>query len=192
MARLGFYFDSRMCIGCRTCQIACKDKNDLEVGINFRQVSSFEVGKYPNAIWFHYSSSCNHCENPKCVEGCPTGAMHIAEDGTVQPNPDKCIGCQYCTWNCPYGVPQYIEAKGKVLKCDSCKDLRDKGENPACVDACIMRCLKFGDLDKLEAEYGPGLVKELPIMEKASKTNPSILIKPKDAALNPNYKKIEI
>lgn len=192
MSRLGFYFDSQMCIGCRTCQVACKDKNDLDVDVNFRTVSSFEVGTYPNSIWFHFSAACNHCEDPKCVIGCPTGAMHISEDGTVQHDENKCIGCQYCVWNCPYGAPQFIESKGKVGKCNSCKDLRDKGENPACVDACVMRCLKFGDLDKLEAENGSELISELPILPKSSTSKPSLLIKPKDAALNPNFRKIEI
>ncbi len=192
MGRLGFYFDSRMCMGCRTCQVACKDKNRLDVGTLFRSVQSFETGVYPNATIYHYSGSCNHCENPKCVAGCPTGAMYKAEDGTVQHDDDLCIGCRYCTWNCPYNVPQYIKEKHVVEKCNTCKDLRDNGQNPVCVDSCPMRAIKFGDLDDLKAEYGSGLVNELPILTNASVTSPSLLINPKSCALEEKFEEVEL
>ena len=68
----GFYFDMTACIGCRTCQVACKDKNDLEMGVIFRRLSDFEVGEYPAVQTYHYSGSCNHCEKPECVAACPT------------------------------------------------------------------------------------------------------------------------
>lgn len=192
MSKLGFYFDMEACIGCRTCQIACKDKNNLDVGVLFRRVRSFETGVYPQPNAFNYSGACNHCSEAKCVKGCPTGAMYHAEDGTVQHDNDKCIGCRYCIWNCPYGAPQYIEEKGVVMKCDSCKDLRDAGQNPACVDACLMRCLDFGEIDKLKAKYGPDLVKELPILPSSAITNPNVLIKPKDCALQRGCKEKEV
>lgn len=192
MSKLGFYFDSSSCIGCRTCQVACKDRNRLEVGVNFRKVRTFETGVYPNPNRFHYSGACNHCEEAKCVKGCPTGALHTADDGTVQHDKNKCIGCKYCMWNCPYGVPQFIEERGIIGKCDSCKDLRDKGENPACVDSCIMRSLEFGDLDELAAKHGSDLVQDLPILPSSSITNPSILITPKNCALDPNYEEVEV
>jgi len=191
-SRLGFYFDSRACIGCRACQIACKDRNDLGVGVLFRKVSTFETGTYPTAQTYHYSGTCNHCAEAKCVKGCPTGAMHFAEDGTVQHDKNKCIGCRYCVWNCPYGVPQFIKETGIVGKCDSCKDFRENGNNPVCVDACVMRCLDFGDLDKLSAKYGIDLVKKLPILPSADITDPSILIKPKKSALNSQYKERQV
>ena len=92
----GFYFDMTACIGCRTCQVACKDKNDLEMGVIFRRLSDFEVGEYPAVQTYHYSGSCNHCEKPECVAACPNAAMYIdEEDGTVQHDDEKCIGCQY-------------------------------------------------------------------------------------------------
>lgn len=192
MGKLGFYFDMSTCIGCRTCQIACKDKNDLKVGIIFRQVKTFESGVYPDPGVYHYSGTCNHCTEAKCVKGCPTGAMHYGEDGTVQHDKDKCIGCQYCVWNCPYGVPQFFEESGIVGKCDSCLDLRSAGENPACVDACIMRCLEFGDLDELKAKHGSGLVTQLPILPPADITQPSLSIKPKSYALDSAYKERKV
>lgn len=188
MKKLGFYFDMNMCIGCRVCQIACKDVKDLKMGTLFRQVRTFETGVYPAPGLYHYSGACNHCTEAKCVKGCPTGALDYAEDGTVQHDKDQCIGCKYCTWNCPYGVPQFIEEKGIISKCDSCKDLRDAGGNPACVDSCVMRCIEFGDLDELAAKYGVSVVQDLPILPSSSITSPSLLITPKKCALDPNYK----
>lgn len=176
MTQLGFYFDMTTCVGCKACQIACKDKNDLLVGELFRRVYEFEEGVFPNVTGYYLSLSCNHCAEAKCVRGCPTGAMHFADDGTVQHDKELCIGCKYCVWNCPYSIPHYFERKNVVSKCDTCKDLRDNGENPACVDACIMRCLKFGDIEALKAEHGDNLVKELPTMPSASHTNPSTVI----------------
>lgn len=192
MGQFGFYFDMTFCIGCRTCQIACKDKNNLKVGTIFRRVRTFEAGRYPNAIMYHFSGTCNHCTEAKCVKGCPTGAMHYGEDGTVQHDASMCIGCKYCTWNCPYSVPQYMEGKNVVGKCDTCMDLREAGKNPVCVDACIMRCLKFGNLDELKKEYGTDLVREIPIQPSATVTVPSLLIKPKNCALDSDYKEKEV
>ena len=79
----GFYFDMTRCIGCRACQVACKDKNRLEVGTLYRNVKSYTVGTFPNVKSYSYSGSCNHCENPICLANCPTGAISKAEDGTV-------------------------------------------------------------------------------------------------------------
>ena len=182
MSRMGFYFNQSLCTGCKACQVACKDKNNLNVGILFRKVRTFETGKYPNPGTYHYSGSCNHCAEPKCVKGCPTGAMHKAQDGTVQHDRELCIGCRYCVWNCPYSVPQYIEEFNAVGKCDSCKDLRDQGQNPVCVDACNMRILEWGDLDELKANH-KNTVSDLPILPKSDITKPSTLIETRTCAL---------
>ena len=108
----GFYFNQQMCIGCRTCQVACKDKNDLEVGYLFRRVESFEVGEFPAPATFHYSGACNHCHTPACVEVCPAGATYInEEDGTVQHDDEACIGCGYCFQVCPTQA-LYVDKKG--------------------------------------------------------------------------------
>ncbi len=110
----------------------------------------------PNGVFsYSLSISCMHCENPVCMEGCPAGGItKREEDGIVIINTDDCIGCRYCEWTCPYGAPQYDAEQGVMTKCDFCVDLLDAGQNPACVDACVMRCLKYGDLDELRAEYG--------------------------------------
>ncbi|MDQ7093644.1 DMSO/selenate family reductase complex B subunit [Desulfosporosinus sp. PR] len=155
MTQLGFHIDMGKCIGCKTCQIACKDKNDLHIGALFRRVYDLESGKFPKPRLSHISLGCNHCAQPNCVRNCPTGAMYKrAEDGLVLHDNAKCIGCRLCVWSCPYGAPQYIEAEGKVGKCTFCDDLLAKGENPACVDACIMRAIDYGDMAELRRKYG--------------------------------------
>ena len=183
---LGFYFDMTRCIGCRACQVACKDKNNLEVGILFRKAKTYEGGSFPDVKLFNFSSTCNHCENPACVAICPTGAMYKAEDGTVIHDDDMCIGCKSCMTACPYEVPQFDEAASIVKKCDACAYLRAKGQKPACVDACPNRALDFGDLDELKAKYGSDLVSKVAVMPE-SPTNPSVLIKSKDYAVEGEF-----
>lgn len=181
MTQIGFYFDMNKCSGCRTCQVACKDRNDLEVGMLFRHVRTYEVGTYPDARMLHYSGTCNHCANPACVENCPTGAMQKLEDGTVINDPEVCIGCGTCAASCPYEVPQLDEVEKLARKCDSCKSLRDNGGSPVCVDACLMRCIDFGDIDELRAKYGDDLVNGQTFLPDPTLTNPSLLIKRRES-----------
>ena len=184
---LGFYFDMTRCVGCRACQVACKDKNRLEVGIVLRNAKTYEVGEFPDVKTYSYSASCNHCEDPACVKVCPTGAMYKAEDGTVICDTALCNGCKMCAMACPYKVPQYDEAAAVVRKCDACAYLRAKGQNPACVDACPSRALDFGDLDELRAKYGEGLTNKIAILPEAKITGPNVLIKAKEIAFNDNF-----
>lgn len=178
MAQLAFYYDMSACIGCKTCEIACKDKNDLNVGPRFRRVYDIERGKYPNPRFTHISVGCNHCEDPKCVENCPTGSLYKREeDGLVLQHVEKCIGCRLCVWSCPYEAPQYIEEKGRIGKCDFCVELLENGENPACVDACVMRVLQYGDLEELQAKYGD--VRDAEGYPSSLITKPSMIITPK-------------
>jgi anaerobic dimethyl sulfoxide reductase subunit B (iron-sulfur subunit) len=182
MAQLGFYFDSTHCIGCRTCHVACKDKNNLGVGPVFRHVFTFEGGKFPQPWVYHLSMACNHCSDPACVNNCPTGAMHKnADTGIVEVDKSKCIGCRYCMWSCPYDAVSFIEEEGKVGKCNFCSDLLAQGQNPACVDACVMRVLKFGDLDKLRQEYGD--TSDIVGLPDSGITKPSLVITPKPVAM---------
>lgn len=182
----GFYFNSRRCVGCRTCQVACKDKNRLDSGTRFRSVTSYQVGMYPDAMLYHYAATCNHCEKPACVEVCPNAATYIDEaDGTVQHDDEKCIGCEYCVKACPYGVPQLIEDIQKTHKCDACFQLRAAGEQPACVAACPMRALEFGPIKELRAAH-PEAVNHVTILPDPAQTNPSVAIEAKKAALEPD------
>lgn len=180
MAQKGFFYDMTVCTSCKTCQIACNDKNGLTVGTLFRKVHLYEGGKYPKPWVYNISISCNHCSDPKCAVNCPTGAIYKRADGIVAHNADKCIGCKLCTWSCPYEAPKYIEDRGVAGKCDFCVDLIDKGENPACVDACLMRALHYGELEELARKYGGSAdAKGLP---DSSITKPSLLIKPNKEA----------
>lgn len=178
MAQVGFFIDVTKCIGCKTCVVSCKDKNDLEVGRNFRRVYSFEDGEFPNPSLTHLSISCNHCDEPKCIENCPTTAIYKREeDGVVLIDHDKCVGCKYCEWNCPYGAPQYNEEIGKMTKCDTCIDLREEGEEPACVTSCPMRAIEFGPIDELRRKHGANSdIRGLP---SSSITKPNLVIKDK-------------
>jgi anaerobic dimethyl sulfoxide reductase subunit B (iron-sulfur subunit) len=117
-----------------------------------------------------------HCQNPACVQACPTGAMSKDENGIVSVNQDQCVGCRYCEWACPYGAPQFIEELGVMSKCNFCKDLVSQGEKPACVAACVMRALDFGEIDELRAKHGSQASIE-PLPDSAL-TRPSVVITP--------------
>ena len=183
--KYGFYFNMQRCVGCGACQIACKDKFDIQVyGPRPRRVDTFESGEFPNASVFTTSIACNHCDNPACVRVCPTGAMFkSAEDGLVLHDDSRCIGCKSCIMGCPYEAPQFIEEKGIVVKCDTCYALREKGDLPICVGGCAQRALDFGDVEELKAKYGPELVSECAAMPGADLTNPNVYIRPRAAAL---------
>jgi len=183
MKRLAFYFDSSACSGCKTCQMACKDKNDLGPGQVWRRVYEVTGGGWKkrgptwqqNIFAYNLSMSCNHCEEPICVENCPTKALGKREDGIVQIDQTLCIGCKYCAWVCPYGAPQFNPEKGVMGKCDFCADYIDEGKNPSCVDACPMRALDFGDYRDLLEKYGPS--EHIYPLPDHSITEPSLCIK---------------
>ncbi len=188
--QLGFYLEQNYCIGCKTCQLACKDKNNLDIGVLLRKVWEFEGGGYKkegkglknNVYSYWLSLSCNHYQNPKCVENCPTGAMYKREeDGVVAVNSAKCIGCRYCVWSCPYGAPQFDGNSRQVVKCDFCMDYLAKGKDPACVAACLLRVLHYGDLEELRQKYGD--VRQVKGMPSAGLTGPSIVINPHRGAI---------
>ena len=184
---LGFYVNMQRCIGCRTCQVACKDRHNLQAaGPRTRRVETFECGAYPDVQMFHTTVSCNHCENPACVAGCPTGAMFKSDDGTVQHIDDRCVVCRNCMLACPYGAPQLDEGENMIVKCVSCKALREDGRNPVCVDACPMRAIEFGDIDELRAKHGDA-VSVLPVLPSADITHPNLLLDPTSGALRDDF-----
>ncbi len=132
-----FHFDMTKCIGCKCCVVACNEQNGNPAALNWRRVGEVEGGYYPYAQRYHLSMGCNHCLEPSCLIGCPVEAYtKDANTGVVLHSADTCIGCQYCTWNCSYGVPQYNAERGVVGKCDMCHNRLDDGMAPACVSAC--------------------------------------------------------
>jgi DMSO reductase iron-sulfur subunit len=183
MLRLGFYIDTSSCSGCKTCQVACQDKNDLKPGQHWRRIYEIEAGEWVKEAekWtgiphsWYVSISCNHCSEPSCVDACPTGAMTITEEGVVVVNHDRCMGCGYCSWACPYDAPRMNKEAGKMSKCDFCIDKIRQGLNPVCVDSCPMRALEFGPLDELRKKYGDER-NIFPLPDSAI-TSPSVVIK---------------
>jgi anaerobic dimethyl sulfoxide reductase subunit B (iron-sulfur subunit) len=154
-----FSFDASACSGCKACQEACKDKNGLRAGILWRKVIEVCGGgwqprgnAWENSIFaYNLSLACNHCTHPKCAGVCPVDAYHVRPDGIVLLDETKCMGCGYCAWACPYGAPQYDQARGIMTKCDFCYDYIDVGLPPSCVAACPLRVLEYGDMQELEA-----------------------------------------
>ncbi|MDR1184549.1 MAG: 4Fe-4S dicluster domain-containing protein [Coriobacteriales bacterium] len=182
MANLGFYFDADRCVGCRTCQIACKDKNDLEESVIFRLVRTYETGAFPAPGYYHLSTTCNHCAAPACIASCPVSAITKEENGVVVIDAETCIGNKLCIDACPYRVPQWVNSASVAAKCDFCSDLLAIGEGPACVDACPQRALEWGDIEDLKARY-PQAVSDLPVLPDSDITGPSSIVTPREPAM---------
>jgi anaerobic dimethyl sulfoxide reductase subunit B (iron-sulfur subunit) len=144
-----FAFDARFCTGCKACQVACKDRNNLPSGVLWRRVYEVSSGEWTRngEAWestvsaFNLSIACNHCVHPKCAGVCPTGAYNVRPDGIVTIDPRRCTGCGYCAWACPYDAPQLDRSAGVMTKCNLCFEDIDAGLPPACVAGCPLRCL---------------------------------------------------
>jgi Fe-S-cluster-containing dehydrogenase component len=154
MTQNAIMIDLNRCVGCLSCSAACKTVNGVPIG-NFwikvlrvgPNVSGDYQGRRPNIESYFLPMSCQHCEDPECVKVCPTQASHKLEDGTVQVDKAKCIGCQFCVMACPYGV-RYLNSEERVVeKCTLCEQRTAQGELPQCVAQCVGRARWFGDLD---------------------------------------------
>ena len=160
--RFGFSMES--CIGCHSCEAACAEQNGLPDGTAWRRVGEVEGGAFPDTKRFHLSMACNHCLEPACLEGCPTNAYVKLDNGVVQHQADECIGCQYCTWNCPYSVPAFQPDRRIVTKCDMCLPRLEEGRTPACVDACPTFAITVEkvNVDEWRADHSEGNAPNLP------------------------------
>ena len=194
MKQYAFFFDSNACSGCKTCQIACRDKHDLPARVQWRRVYEVAGGSWkqdakgnwkPEIVAYNLSMSCNHCEDAICVASCPTKALQKRQDGIVFIDPEKCMGCRYCEWACPYGAPQYNKTKGIMTKCDFCLDYLEQGKDPSCVASCPMRVLEFGEAEELFEKYGREHVYPMPDFRK---TKPAFAVK-KQARYNDHESK---
>ncbi|HVS32833.1 MAG TPA: 4Fe-4S dicluster domain-containing protein [Thermoanaerobaculia bacterium] len=171
----GFFTDSTLCIGCKACEVACKEWNEVpEDGLSWsghsydntvalghstwRHVkfveSEIAIGKGGNAAdrfsWQFSSDVCKHCENAGCLEACPTGSIIRTEFGGVFIQPDICNGCGYCVVACPFGVVDRRPTDGRAFKCTFCYDRQKAGLQPACAKACPTGSILFGDLHELQ------------------------------------------
>lgn len=182
----GFYVDSSKCTGCKTCQVSCKDEKELDVGPKYRRIYEYGGGSWmptgdgqwrSDVFGYYLSIACNHCDQPTCVTGCPTGAMHKRdEDGLVVVNQDICIGCRYCEMRCPYGAPQFDHQRQVMSKCDGCYERVGQGLKPVCVDSCPQRALDFDDITLLRAQHGNEC--NIAPLPSSHFTQPNLVIKP--------------
>jgi formate dehydrogenase iron-sulfur subunit len=168
----GFFTDTTICIGCKACEVACKQWNQLpDDGFAFSGFSydnTVELGastwrhvafiERPAAFsaqngdafsWLFSSDVCKHCARAGCLESCPTGAIVRTEFDSVFVQPDICNGCGYCVVNCPFGVIDRREDDGRAFKCTLCYDRQKDGMTPACAKSCPTGSIQFGDLDEL-------------------------------------------
>lgn len=161
MAQLGFLLDQRYCIGCQGCQTACQQRNASAPGEFLRTADSFELSDKTTYI----TQACFHCEQPTCMDVCPVDAISKnASNGIVKTDYDLCIGCKACIKVCPYDAPVYNETLNKSHKCDLCSDRIAMGADPACVESCPMKVLKYGELASMEGiAQGDGFVIEATI-----------------------------
>lgn len=174
--RYGFFTDTTLCIGCKACEVACKEWNALPAdtmglsGMSYdntvdlsattwRHVRFVEKlghdGERPTDMppfqsnWLMMSDVCKHCRNAPCLEACPTGALFRTEFDTVVVQQDICNGCGYCVPACPFGVVELSPADGKAHKCTLCYDRLKGGLEPACAKSCPTDSIRFGELDAL-------------------------------------------
>jgi formate dehydrogenase iron-sulfur subunit len=167
-----FLTDSTVCIGCKACEVACKEWNGVPAeGFLFSGLSYDNTLALGHATWRHVkfierpadpvsgsafrwdfsSDVCKHCEHAGCLEACPTGAIVRTEFGGVFIQPDVCNGCGYCTVTCPFGVVDRRPDEGRAFKCTFCYDRQKVGLQPACATACPTESIQFGEIDELRA-----------------------------------------
>jgi formate dehydrogenase iron-sulfur subunit len=164
--RMGFFTDTTTCIGCKACEVACKQWNDLPAdGGRFVKGGSYDhTGELSASTWRHVrfvemlqesgswvfmSDVCKHCTNAGCLDACPTGALIRTEFDTVVLQPDVCNGCGYCVPACPFGVVDKDLIDGRAGKCTLCYDRLEDGLEPACAKACPTDSIQFGAYDDL-------------------------------------------
>jgi len=159
--RYGFLIDLRRCIGCRTCQVACKAENDVPLGVYRTWVKEVEKGTYPRARRQFTPILCNQCEEPACTTVCPVVATYSLPNGIVYIDPHRCIGCRYCMAACPYAVRFIHPERNVAEKCDWCwPRVREGFGPPACVSACPTGAMVFGDLNDPGSEISRILARE--------------------------------
>lgn len=150
--RFAMVVDTRRCVGCSACVLACKAENEVPDGYARDWIVTELRGTFPNLQSEIRSERCMHCEEPPCVDVCPTGASHVAEGGVVLVHHEMCTGCKACIGACPYDA-RYVHPEGFVDKCTFCYHrTADGGQDPACVAVCPTRALTFGDLNDPDSE----------------------------------------
>ncbi len=138
--------DTRRCVGCEACVLACKNENAVPDGQYRDWVVQEMRGEFPLLELSIQSQRCNHCADAPCVANCPVGSSYYRWDGTVQIDRDKCTGCRACIASCPYGA-RYVHPAGYVDKCTLCVHRTDRGLGTACQTVCPTDAIAVGDAD---------------------------------------------
>jgi Fe-S-cluster-containing dehydrogenase component/formate-dependent nitrite reductase membrane component NrfD len=145
--RYGFVIDQRKCIGCHACTVACKEENQVPLGVNRTWVKYIEKGTFPDTRRYFSVMRCNHCDNAPCVTICPTVALYRRPDGIVDFDGQRCIGCKSCMQACPYDALYIDPETHTAAKCHYCAHRVESGLEPACVIVCPVQAIIPGDLD---------------------------------------------
>ncbi len=153
-----FLFDTNKCVGCHACVVACGLENNVPPEKEaWRMVLEGNKGLWPRYDQYHLSLACNHCEEPACLNACPAGAYSMDDDtGAVVLNHDRCIGCRYCTWACPYDAPKYDPSSGTIDKCTFCISRINNSGKPACAVNCPTAALEYGIVDEEDGNTTAG------------------------------------
>jgi len=157
MAQQAFCVDLGKCIGCNACVIACKQWRELPDAIARRVVYDLPEKLVESPLRNYLSVSCNHCDNPGCMSGCPAGAYTKNDQGIVVHNPDVCVGCKLCEWTCPYNVPTFDETAGVMNKCDMCVGRTDNPGQPACAEFCPVDAIQVYNVEQIPEGYQRGV-----------------------------------
>jgi len=153
--RKGFIFDQNKCVGCHACVVACQVENRDQSTQPWRHVSTFNVDQFSDIPLFYFSLACNHCEEAPCIEGCP--ALAYTKDDIhdfVKHHENRCIGCKYCTWVCPYDAPKYSHDLGLIEKCTLCEERIKDDKKPACANLCPTGALDYGAIESFREYAG--------------------------------------
>ena len=185
--KYGFIIDNRKCIGCHACTTACKSEHDVAVGVNRTYVKQVEKGEFPDTRRIFSVMRCNHCTDAPCVEICPTEALFTREDGIIDFDNNRCIGCKSCMQACPYDALYIDPDTHTAAKCNYCAHRVDVGREPACVTVCPEHAIIAGDMENPKTEISQLLARQQVKVRKPEKgTNPNLFyIDGDDASLNP-------
>ncbi len=185
--KYGFVIDNRKCIGCHACTTACKSEHEVPVGVNRTWVKQVEKGTFPNTRRLFSVMRCNHCTDAPCVSICPTEALFTREDGIVDFNSDRCIGCKSCMQACPYDALYIDPETHTAAKCNYCAHRIDIGLEPACVNVCPEEAIISGNMEDPDTKIAKLLAKQPVKVRKPEKgTQPNLFyIDADDISLNP-------
>ncbi|MFY9557381.1 MAG: 4Fe-4S dicluster domain-containing protein, partial [Blastocatellia bacterium] len=145
--KYGFVIDHRKCIGCHACTVACKSENEVPLGTFRTWVKYIEKGEYPDTRRFFSVLRCNHCDDAPCITICPVTALFRRDNGIVDFNGDRCIGCKSCMQACPYDALYINPNTNTAEKCNFCAHRVEKQLEPACVIVCPVQAIISGDMD---------------------------------------------